>query len=250
MSDLGEISVEVTAALDRLDRVLDRFRELDRTLLAPIQAEMERDPRSRQGAALLARAQVLVRQAGSGTAAARRAGRDWLAQHGSTEVGGSADRQASESTSSPVDFSGDGPKATFDSTVAQAAWVEGTRIPGGMAYFSATEAGMRQGAAALPRFPGEYIFAAHGRNDAVCVDAGQLTAAEIAELIRADGEWNGRQVRLFACNTGRGENPVAADLATQLGVRVTAPDDYAWLGAGRQVWRCADQEDDSERGLG
>ena len=230
MSDLGEISAELLAALDRLDRVLGRFRELDHARLAPIQAEMERDPRLRQGAALLARARVLVRQAGSGTTAARRAGQDWLAQHGSAEAGGSGAWQESGPTPAP-DFTGSGTKAPVGSAVAQAAWVEGTRIPGGRAYFSAAEKQMRETAAALPPFPNEYVFAAHGRSDGVFVDTSELTAAEIAELIRADDEWKGRQVRLFACNTGRGEAPIAADLATRLGVRVAAPDDFAWIAA-------------------
>ena len=230
MSDLGEISAEVIGAIDRLDRVLGRFRELDRARLAVIQAEMERDPKLRQEAALLARARVLIQQAGNSAAAARRAGGDWLAQHGSADSGGSGAWQAIGATPSTGPAGADG-RAAFGSTVAQAAWVEGVHIPGGRVYFSAAEPGMRESAAALPPFPNEYVFAAHGRSDRVSVNGGELTAAEIAELIRADEGWNGRQVRLFACNTGRGENSIAADLATRLGVRVTAPDDFAWLAA-------------------
>lgn len=196
MSDLGEISAELTAALDRLDRVLARFSELDRTQLAAIEAEVGRDPRLRPVAALIARARALVRQAGSGTAAARTSGQEWLAQHGSSD-----------------------------------ARAGGTRIADGRAYFPATEPEMREATAALPPFPGEYTFAAHGNSNGVYIDAGELNAVGVAELIQADEGWGRRPVRLFACNTGRGENPLAAELASLLGVSVTAPDDFAWLGA-------------------
>jgi hypothetical protein len=197
VSDLGEISAELMSALDRLDSVLQRFGEVDRTRLAPIEVEVAKDPRLRPTVALIARARALVRQARSGTVAARRAGQDWLSQHGA----------------------------------AQAAWVEGSDIAGGRAYFAADESGMREATAALPSFPGEYTFVAHGSSDGVYIGATELTATAVAELIRSDEKWNNHPVRLFACNTGRGENPIAAELASLLGVSVTAPDDFAWLGA-------------------
>jgi hypothetical protein len=229
MSDLGEISSELTAALDRLDRVLGRFLQLDRETLAPLQAEATRDPRLRQVAALIARARGLVRQAGDGTLAARGAGADWLAQHGAADAGGSGAWHAfdgghgGERSGSPGPGSG--------SPAVEAAWAERLRTPGGMAYYPSSDFGLRAAAATLPPFSGEYTFDAHGRGDCVEFGRREMSAGEIAELIRADNRWGGRPVRLFSCNTGRGESPVAAELAKVLGVRVVAPDDLAWSAA-------------------
>ncbi|HEX7245792.1 MAG TPA: hypothetical protein VF245_09530 [Solirubrobacterales bacterium] len=229
MSDLGKISAELTGALDRLGRVLDRFHALDRVSLEPIQAQAVKEPELRHVAALVARARTLVRQAGEAAVAARAAGEDWLSQHGSRDSGGSGSWQLAEGERRG-DW--DGPASGgFGSAAVETAW--GKRIPtaGGMAYYPSDEGGLCEAAKSLPPFPGEYTLDAHGRSDCVVFDGRELGASEIAELIRADERWRGRPVRLFSCNTGRGENPVAGELAKLLGVRVTAPDDLVWSGA-------------------
>lgn len=202
MSDLGELSAELRAALDRLERVLESFRELDRRSLAPIQARAANDPQLREVAALVARARTLVRRAGEGIGAARMAGEGWLARHGAP-----------------------------DSSGARAAWDGRLPTPGGMAYYPAGELDLRNAATALPPFPGEYTLDAHGSSACVEFDQRELSASEIAELIRVDERWGGRPVRLFSCNTGSGENPVAQELAELLNVRVVAPDDFVWSAA-------------------
>lgn len=197
MSDLGEISAELSEVLGRLERVLAQVANLDRNSLAPVQAEVSRHPDGRQAAALIERARRLLRQAAEGTVAARRAGEDWLAQHGSSHAGHSS----------------------------------GFEIAGGRAYLPPQEWEHRVAAAGLPKFPGEYTFVAHGNSEGVFIGGESLSAAEVAALIEADESWDGKPVRLFSCETGRGGKPIAQEVAKILGVRVRAPDGIAWAAA-------------------
>lgn len=197
MSDLGEISAELSEALGRLERLLANLTELDRSSLAPLQAELSRRPDGRQAAALIGRARGLLRQASEGTVAARRAGSDWLAQHGSGHAGHSS----------------------------------GFEISGGRAYLPVQEREHRAAAAALPEFPGEYTFVAHGNSEHVYIGDDPLSVAGVAELIESDPGWDHKPVRLFSCETGRGSAPFAQELAKLLGTKVTAPDGIAWFSA-------------------
>jgi hypothetical protein len=197
VSDLGEISAELSEVLGRLERVLAQFGALDRNALAPIQAEVSRHPDGRQAAALIERARSMLRQAAEGAVAARRAGEDWLAQHGSSHAGHSS----------------------------------GFETPGGRAYYPPTEPDLREAAAALPAFPGEYTFDAHGSSEHVFIGDETLSAPEAAALIESDEKWDGRPIRLFSCNTGLGESPIAGEIAKLLGVKVTAPEGRAWSSA-------------------
>ncbi|HET7589159.1 MAG TPA: hypothetical protein VFK14_03085 [Solirubrobacterales bacterium] len=197
MSDLGEISAELNEALGRLERLLAQLSELDRRSLAPLQAELSRLPDGRRAAALIDRARQLLRQASEGTVAARRAGAGWLSRHGSSQVGGS----------------------------------HGFDTPGGRAYYPPMESNLRELAAVLPEFPGEYTFDAHGSDEHVFIGEETLSAQEVAELIEADERWGRRPVRLFSCDTGLGEAPIAEQLAKILKVKVTAPEGRAWSSA-------------------
>jgi hypothetical protein len=222
VSDLGEISAEVREALDRLDRVLAHFGHLDRGRLAPIQSQLGRSPAERQAVALVARARVLLREAAEGAQAARSSGADWLDQHGSADSGRSGGGSSEVRSSSP----------SFVSPGAESAWTTGFATPGGKAYYPPAEPGLREAAATLPEFSGEYTFDAHGDSGHVFVGGQALSAAAVVELIEADPNWGRRPIRLFSCNTGRGEDPIAAGVATGTGVKVTAPDGYAWSLAG------------------
>jgi hypothetical protein len=197
VSDLGEISAELNEALGRLERLLAQLAELDRSSLAPLQAELSRRPDGRHIAALIERARQLLRRASEGTNAARRAGGDWLAQHGSSHAGYSS----------------------------------GFEITGGRAYLQPQEWEHRRAAAALPEFSGEYTLVAHGNSEHVYIGEDPLSATEVAELIELDPGWNHQPVRLFSCETGRGNPPFAQELAKVLGVKVTAPDGIAWASA-------------------
>lgn len=197
MSDLGEISAELMELLGRLERGLGRLGALDRDTLAAVQAEASRHPEGKPAAALIDRARGQLRQAAEGTVAARRAGEDWLAQHGSAQGGRSS----------------------------------GFDTPGGRAYFPPSESKVREAAAALPAFPGEYTFDAHGSSEHVFIGGEKLSAQDVAELIEADERWGGRPVRLFSCDTGCGDDPIAAEVAKILGLKVTAPEGRAWSSA-------------------
>jgi len=63
----------------------------------------------------------------------------------------------------------------------------------------------------------------HGSPTSVTDDLGEdLTAKELAEIIRASGQWDGKEaIRLVSCETGSG--PFAQELADELGVPVLAP---------------------------
>ncbi len=215
MSDLGEISAEVHEALDRLDRVLARFADLDRNRLASLQARIADSPNQRQALAMVARARALLQQAGDGATAARRSGAGWLSQHGSAQSG--------RSGGEPI------------ATAVKSHWDTGFATPGGRAYFAPKETSLRKLATALPGFPGEYTFDAHGDSEHVYIGDDALTAADVVELIEADSAWGHRPIRLFSCNAGRGDKPIAAEVADLAKVRVTAPDDYAWSGADGRV---------------
>lgn len=215
MSDLGEISAEVHEVLDRLDRVLARFADLDRNRLASIQSRLADSPNQRQALAMVARARALLQQAADGAAAARRSGADWLSLHGSAQSGRSDGESAGPSVKSH--------------------WDTGFATPGGRAYFPPTETSLRKLAAALPEFPGEYTFDAHGDSEHVYIGDHVLTATDVVELIEADGTWGHRPIRLFSCNAGRGDKPIAAEVADLSKVKVTAPDDFAWSGADGRV---------------
>lgn len=215
MSDLGEISAELSEALTRLERVLARFSDLDRNRLASIQAELGRRPDGRQAAAFIARARGLLRQAGEGTLAARRAGEGWLSQHGSDQGGGSGGQEFQAGSRSPG----------FES---QSSFSTGFETLGGRAYFRPEEREHRISAKVLPAFPGEYTLDAHGASQGVLIDGQWRSASEVAALIEADPRWGGRPVRLFVCETGLGEAPIAQEIANILGVPVTAPVGIAW----------------------
>lgn len=225
MSDLGEISAEVRATLARLDHALARFAALDQSQLAPLEAQLGKSPQTQQVAAMIATARALMREARNGATAARSSGAGWLSQHGSGEPGSSRGGGPGESDGQPLGLER---TASFGSAAVEAVWAAGIDTPGGRAYFPAGEPEMLKAAVTLPGFAGEYSFDAHGRSDRVEFGSEMLSAAEVAELIRADDRWEGRPVRLFSCNTGSGEDPIAAQLASLLGVRVTAPDDLVW----------------------
>jgi hypothetical protein len=79
--------------------------------------------------------------------------------------------------------------------------------------------------------PGELLLIAHGTPRTVA----DLDAAQLAARIRESGRWQpGMAVRLDACRAGAGVNPIAAQLARELGCTVWAPTSRV-LNLGR--WR-------------
>lgn len=66
----------------------------------------------------------------------------------------------------------------------------------------------------------------HGDADGMRMGDRRLSVDDVADLIRNDPNWNGREVLLISCNTGEGD--FARQLAERLGVPVTAPTTQAW----------------------
>lgn len=55
--------------------------------------------------------------------------------------------------------------------------------------------------------------------------AKNLNAKEYARHLRDNLKWSGKDLKLCACETGRGENSFAQQLSKELGIKVKAPDD-------------------------
>ena len=73
-----------------------------------------------------------------------------------------------------------------------------------------------------------FDVAMHGTPDAVCFGGTErnMTARVLASVIRHSGGWNGQNVRLLSCSTGKSEGDslcFAEELANALGVTVLAP---------------------------
>lgn len=129
---------------------------------------------------------------------------------------------------------GAGRPAFSDSEVREA-FEMGRDTNAGRAYYEPGD-GAALYAASLQPFDGEYTIDMHGSPKRVAVGPRLLDARQLAELIRADPNWKGRPVRLFSCNTGQGENPIAQRLAADLGVDVTAPVERAWSNRRGESW--------------
>jgi hypothetical protein len=119
-------------------------------------------------------------------------------------------------------------KAKFSSPEVASAWNIGIDTRAGRAYYEPRDTRLRTAAEALPPFPREYTVDLHGTPARVVVGDSALDAGQLAELVKADPNWNNRPVRLFSCLTGKGDRPIARELADHLGVKVTAPADLVW----------------------
>lgn len=53
----------------------------------------------------------------------------------------------------------------------------------------------------------------------------KYSAAEFAKYLKNSKEYNGTDLKLLSCSTGKGENSFAQQLSKELGIRVKAPDD-------------------------
>lgn len=52
-----------------------------------------------------------------------------------------------------------------------------------------------------------------------------FSAPEFAELLKNNKKYNGEDLKLLSCSTGKGDNSFAQQLSKELGIRVKAPDD-------------------------
>ncbi len=102
--------------------------------------------------------------------------------------------------------------------------------PAGMAIFERTQdKGQSYTSQALHRIRGQFVVDVHGSPDGARVGRYPLTPEDVADVIRANPDWNGDSVTLVGCETGRRDDGFAARLAQELGVPVTAPNTHAWV---------------------
>ncbi|MES9539352.1 ADP-ribosyltransferase [Actinomadura sp. NPDC000600] len=93
---------------------------------------------------------------------------------------------------------------------------------------------MRDLASRVPADPNRFIVDGHGDADGMRVGGRRLSVDDVADLIRNDPNWDGREVMLLSCETGDGQ--FATQLAQRLGVPVTAPHGLAWSDADGNVY--------------
>ena len=138
------------------------------------------------------------------------------------------------------------PEVQFSRPELGEAWNDGLDTNAGRAYYESSDTPMRLAAERLNPFEGEYAVDMHGSPDAVHFAESSFDSGELAELIRADPRWDNRPVRLMSCETGQGDQPIAQNLANELGVPVTAPTELAWSKSDGEatvapaVWRQVD----------
>jgi hypothetical protein len=53
--------------------------------------------------------------------------------------------------------------------------------------------------------------------------------SQLADIIRGDPRWTGAAIQLCSCNTGKGNNSFAQQLANELGVPVFGPNRQLWF---------------------
>lgn len=76
-------------------------------------------------------------------------------------------------------------------------------------------------------------FGSHGNPNTLDIKTNtgewqQYNAEEFADILRADPEYHGGDIRLLVCNAGTLEDGFASQLAAHLGVRVMAPSEALW----------------------
>ncbi|MET3493391.1 RHS repeat-associated core domain-containing protein [Variovorax boronicumulans] len=90
---------------------------------------------------------------------------------------------------------------------------------------------IRTSADKIPRPKGTFMVGGHG-NENLMVDASHnpISPKQMAERIKAHPSYKeGQHVVLLSCNTGKGTDPYAKKLATELNAPVSGPDRFLWI---------------------
>jgi hypothetical protein len=105
--------------------------------------------------------------------------------------------------------------------------------PWGLADLNYTTAGTNEHSVGdLYNPPNVFSIVAHGTPQFILGPNGtKLGADKLSQIIKSDPHYRiGETVVLLSCNTGRGPNPLAAQLSNILDAHVIAPNDIVWAG--------------------
>ncbi|MFB4301422.1 ADP-ribosyltransferase [Actinomadura sp. NTSP31] len=114
------------------------------------------------------------------------------------------------------------------------AYRDSESTPAGRSLYGPDDHAMRDLARRVPADPDRFLLDGHGGPDGMRIGGRHLGVDDVADLIRNDPNWNGREVVLLSCRTGEGD--FAAQLAERLGVPVTAPTGLAWSDSNGNVY--------------
>ncbi|OLT29523.1 hypothetical protein BJF79_40765 [Actinomadura sp. CNU-125] len=113
--------------------------------------------------------------------------------------------------------------------------------PAGRSFHDPADPALRDLARRVPADPQRFIVDGHGNADGLrLADGRRLGVDDLADLIRNDPNWDGREVLLLSCRTGDGD--FAAQLAQRLGVPVLAPNGLAWSDSHGNVFASSSVE--------
>ncbi|HEX6471953.1 MAG TPA: hypothetical protein VF069_22860 [Streptosporangiaceae bacterium] len=117
----------------------------------------------------------------------------------------------------------------------------GEPTPAGRSLYGPDEAGMRELARRVRPDPGRYVVDGHGTRTGMRLGDRDLSARDVAGIIRADPAWAGRDVVLLTWNATPGDGAaIAVALARELGVPVVAPVLPVWTdNRGRVLFAAA-----------
>jgi filamentous hemagglutinin len=76
--------------------------------------------------------------------------------------------------------------------------------------------------------PGYLDVVAHGDPNGIVINGTLTTAKDAAQLIAANPQFAGQNIRLLSCSTGASPTGFAQQLANELNVTVRAPTDTLW----------------------
>jgi hypothetical protein len=102
------------------------------------------------------------------------------------------------------------------------------RTPAGLSFYPPEDLVMRESAEMLAPQPGYLVVDLHGTTDRAKVGPRWLDADELATVLDACDEWDGRPIFLMCCDSGRSPDGFAQQLADRLQTEVVAPNKLAW----------------------
>lgn len=119
----------------------------------------------------------------------------------------------------------------------------------GMAIFDTSEKNHHYTAKQIRPIPGYFVVDMHGSAHTVRSGKMNIGDADIAEILYANPDWDGKTpILLTGCGTGKELDGVAARLAQRLGIEVTAPHSDAWADYDGNLFAAQTDDTPTERG--